>query len=50
VALEREVEHPARHSVVIRDKDDLRLQFFVNRNWTSDAIGKVSPEDAPYLL
>ncbi len=50
VSVEREVDHPARHSVVIRDMDGLRLQFFVNRQWTPATIGKAAREDAPYLL
>jgi catechol 2,3-dioxygenase len=50
VTIEREVDHPARHSVVIRDMDGLRLQFFVNRKWTPDSIGKVVRDDAPFLL
>jgi catechol 2,3-dioxygenase len=50
VQLEREVDHPARHSVVIKDPDGLRLQFFVNRNWTAPVIGKVSKEEALYLF
>jgi catechol 2,3-dioxygenase len=50
VTVEREVDHPARHSVTIRDMDGLRLQFFVNRNWTPDTIGKVTSEEVPYLL
>jgi len=48
--VERVVDHPARHSVTIRDMDGLRLQFFVNRNWTPDVIGKATSEEAPYLL
>ena len=50
VTVECEVDHPARHSVVIRDTDGLRLQFFVNRNWTPDVIGKATGEDVLYLL
>jgi catechol 2,3-dioxygenase len=50
VSVEREIDHPARHSVTIRDMDGLRLQFFVNRNWTPDTIGKATSEEAPYLL
>ena len=50
VELEREVDHPARHSVVIRDPDGLRLQFFVNRNWDASTIAKARPDEALYLL
>jgi catechol 2,3-dioxygenase len=50
VAVEREVDHPARHSVVIRDPDGLRLQFFVNRDWVPAAIAQAGRDEAPYLL
>ena len=50
VELEREVDHPARHSAVIRDPDGLRLQFFVNRDWSAPVIGSASREEALYLL
>jgi catechol 2,3-dioxygenase len=50
IALEREVDHPARHSVMIRDPDGLRLQFFVNRNWDAPTIAKARLEEALYLL
>jgi catechol 2,3-dioxygenase len=50
VEMEREVDHPARHSVVIRDLDGLRLQFFVNRNWDASTIAKARPDETLYLL
>jgi catechol 2,3-dioxygenase len=50
VELVREVDHPARHSVVIKDPDGLRLQFFVNRNWDPPTIAKARPDEALYLL
>ena len=50
VAVEREIDHPARHSVMIRDPDGLRLQFFVNRNWTREALNSVRGGDAIFLL
>ena len=50
VAVEREVDHPSRHSIVIRDPDGLRLQFFINRNWIAPVIGKANPDEALYLL
>ncbi|MGI8525551.1 MAG: VOC family protein [Pseudolabrys sp.] len=50
VKVEREVDHPSRHSVVIQDMDGLLLQFFVNRNWTADVIGKARADELPYLL
>jgi catechol 2,3-dioxygenase len=50
IAVEREVDHPARHSVTIRDPDGLRLQFFVNRDWVPAAIAAAGRDEAPYLL
>ena len=50
VRVEKEVDHPARRSVVIQDPDGLRLQFFVNRDWSAPVIGSASREEALYLL
>ena len=50
VRVEKEVDHPARRSVVIQDPDGLRLQFFVNRDWSAPVIGGASREEALYLL
>jgi catechol 2,3-dioxygenase len=50
VQVEREVDHPARHSIVIRDPDGLRLQFFVNRNWAPTTIAKAGRDEVLYLL
>ena len=50
VPLENEIDHPARRCVNIRDPDGLRLQFYVDRDWTPDCVSKVSAEDAPHLL
>lgn len=47
---ERVVEHAARRSVSVLDPDGLRLQFFVNREWTPNAIRSVDEAAAPYLL
>ena len=49
VAIEREIDHPARRSVCIKDPDGLRLQFYVDREWEPEVIATVSVEDAPYL-
>ena len=48
--VEREIDHPARHSIMIRDPDGLRLQFFVNRDWAPPAIAKAAQDEALYLL
>ena len=51
IGIESEIDHPARHSVVIQDPDGLRLQFFVNRDWTPPAIADASRrDDALYIL
>ena len=50
VKVEREVDHPARHSVMIKDPDGLRLQFFVNRDWAPKVIAKAGQDEALYLL
>jgi catechol 2,3-dioxygenase len=50
VEVERVVDHRARHSVVIKDPDGLRLQFFVNRDWSASAINAANKADALYLL
>lgn len=48
--LEREIDHPARRSVVIRDPDGIRLQFYVNRRWTPEVIATAAEDIIPYLL
>ena len=48
--VERDVNHPARRSVSIRDPDGLLLQFHVNRAWQPDKLAAVDAETAPYLL
>jgi catechol 2,3-dioxygenase len=50
IVVEREVDHPARRAVCIRDPDGLRLQFFVNRKWDAATLAAVSADDALYLL
>lgn len=50
LSAEKDVDHPARHSVTIRDPDGLRLQFFVNRDWSPEAIKTVKGEEALYLF
>jgi len=50
VEIEREIDHPARHSVMIKDPDGLRLQFFVNREWVPGVIDKAGRDESLYLL
>jgi catechol 2,3-dioxygenase len=47
---EREVDHPARRSVVIKDPDGIRLQFYVDRDWTPATLASISDEMALDLL
>jgi catechol 2,3-dioxygenase len=47
---ERIVDHSARRAVTIRDPDGLRLQFFVNRQWTPQAANAVDAATALYLF
>jgi catechol 2,3-dioxygenase len=48
--LARVFDHPARRSVVIKDPDDIRLQFYVDRDWTPATFASISDETALDLL
>jgi catechol 2,3-dioxygenase len=48
--IERQIEHPARRIVCIKDPTGIRLQFYVNRDWRPEVIATVPEEIAPYLL
>ena len=50
IAVERDIDHPARRAVTIRDLSGIGLQFFVNRNWKPETIATISADDAPYAL
>lgn len=50
MAIEREVDHPARRTVSIKDPDGIRLQFYVNRKWDPASLSGLSHEEALYLL
>ena len=43
-------DHPARRGVTIIDPDGIRLQFFVNRDWTPEVVKAIDDETALYLL
>lgn len=49
-AVERDINHPARRSVCIKDPDGLRLQFHVERDWRPDRLAGVDEGTALYLL
>ena len=50
IAAERIIDHPVRRAVTIRDPDGLRLQFFINRQWTPQAAAAVDAATALYLF
>lgn len=50
IALEREIDHPARRAVTVRDPDGIRLQFYVNRTWRPEVLADLDERDALYLL
>lgn len=50
IAVERDIDHPARRAVTIRDLSGIGLQFFVNRDWKPETISTISADDAPYAL
>ena len=50
IAVEGNIDHPARRAITIRDLSGIRLQFFVNRAWQPKVIATVSADDAPYVL
>nr|WP_257215308.1 VOC family protein [Pusillimonas noertemannii] len=50
IALEREVNHPARRTVCILDPDGIRLQFYVNRQWDPSQLKGIDLQEALYLL
>ncbi len=50
IEVEKISDHPARRGVTIIDPDGHRLQFFVNRDWTPEAVGTIDDETALYLL
>jgi len=50
VKLVCDIAHKARRAVVIEDPDGLKLQFYVNRDWTAETIATISFEDGLYLL
>jgi catechol 2,3-dioxygenase len=48
--LERDIDHPSRRAVTVPDPDGIRLQFFVDRDWTARKLAGLSLADALYLL
>ncbi len=50
LTLVRDVSHPARRAVTIKDPDGIGLQFYVNRRWEPSVIATVDAATAPYLL
>lgn len=50
IVLEHEIAHVVRRAVTIQDPDGIRLQFYVNREWTPANLAGVTKEEALYLL
>jgi catechol 2,3-dioxygenase len=50
IPVERELDHPGRRAVTIRDPSGHRLQFYVNRRWQPEVVATVAPADALYLV
>jgi catechol 2,3-dioxygenase len=48
--LERDIDHPARRAITIRDPDGIGLQFFVDRERRPGAFAGLSLDEALYLL
>ena len=50
IALVGQIDHPARRTVTIRDPNGVRLQFYVDRDWSLDRIAELDEGDARELL
>jgi catechol 2,3-dioxygenase len=50
VEVERDLSHPARRVVSIRDPDGIRLKFYVDRDWSADRLRGLDEETARFLL
>ena len=46
----REIDHPARHTVCIKDPDGLIVQFYSNRDFRPERLNGIDEETALYLL
>jgi catechol 2,3-dioxygenase len=44
------IDHPIRRTVTIKDPNGVRLRFYVDRNWSAEAIAGISEEVALELL
>lgn len=50
LTLEREVVHPARRAITIKDPDGILLQFYVDRDWSAERLSGLDPDEALFLL
>lgn len=50
LTLEREVVHPARRTIAVRDPDGILLQFYVNSDWRAERLAGLDEDEALYLL
>lgn len=46
----RQIDHPARRTVCLKDPDGLIIQFYVNRDFRPDTLADVDEDTALYLL
>ena len=45
----REIDHPARHTVCIKDPDGLIIQFYANRDFRPERLNGIDEDTALYL-
>ncbi|WBY02379.1 VOC family protein [Ramlibacter tataouinensis] len=50
VEVEHQIDHPVRRAITILDPDGIRLQFYVDRDWSAQRLAGVALQDALYLL
>lgn len=46
----REIDHPARHTVCLKDPDGLVIEFYANRDFRPETLQGVDEDTALYLL
>jgi catechol 2,3-dioxygenase len=46
----RQIDHPARRTVCLKDPDGLIIQFYANRDFRPETLAGVDEDTALYLL
>jgi catechol 2,3-dioxygenase len=46
----RQIDHPARHTVCVKDPDGLVIEFYANRDFRPETLNGVDEDTALYLL